>query len=193
MTMTVPPPAGGPKGQDRASATLRALHVRRSAAVSVGHRQQDIRRTNGSKEHTMITELQTRVVVLQLTDELLTQLRPYMEGLDITLTLHSEWANVEVYEHGQFAFYTKVEQHRQRLTMSGEVYDALVERVNGGLDYDVRWQPNEYESEGFVERVRPLQLTNGTHAPAGCPQCGARVFANRTEVVCACGQLVSLI
>ena len=49
----------------------------------------------------MITETQTRVIVLQLADEMLDKLRPYMEGLDITLTLHSEWANVEVYEQGQ--------------------------------------------------------------------------------------------
>jgi hypothetical protein len=141
----------------------------------------------------MITETQTRVIVLQLTDELLTQLRPFMEGLDITTTLHSEWAYQEVYEQGQFAGYAKVEQYKQRLTMRGEVYDALVARVNGALDYDVRWQPNEDEPDGFVERVRPLHLTNGTHEQAGCPQCGARLLANRVEVVCACGQAVSLI
>ncbi len=141
----------------------------------------------------MTTETQTRVIVLQLSDELLTQLRPYMEGLDITLTLHSEWAYQEVYEHGQFIGYEKVEHCRQRLTMRGEVYDALVARVGDALDYDVRWQPNEYEPEGFVERVRPLELTNGNPEQAGCPTCGARVFANRTEVVCACGQAVSLI
>jgi hypothetical protein len=192
MTMTVPLPAAGAKGQDRACATLRALHARRPAVVWIGHRQQDTRRTNGSKEHTMTTELQTRVIVLQLTDELLTQLRPFMEGLDITLTLHSEWAYQEVYEHGQFAGYEKVEHRRQRLTMRGDVYDALTEQVNGALDYDVRWQPNEYEPEGFVERVRPLELTNSSHAQEGCPTCGARVFANRTEVVCACGQEVYL-
>jgi hypothetical protein len=132
-------------------------------------------------------------IVLQLTDELLAQLRPFMEELDITTTLHSEWANVEVYEHGQFALYAKVEQHRQRLTMRGEVYDALTRRVSGALDYDVRWQPNEYESEGFIERVRPLELIGRNQEQAGCLQCGARVFANRTEVVCACGQAVSLI
>jgi hypothetical protein len=141
----------------------------------------------------MITDTQTRVIVLQLTDELLTQLRPFMAGLDITATPHSEWAYQEVYERGRFAGYAKVEHRRQRLTMRGEVYDALAERVGGALDYDVRWQPNEYEPDGFVEQVRPLELTNGTNTPAGCPQCGARVFANRTEVVCACGQEVSLI
>ena len=141
----------------------------------------------------MITEQATRVIVLQLTDELLTQLRPFMEGLDIATTQHSEWAYQEVYAHGQFAFYAKVEHRRQRLTMRGDVYDALTERVNSALDYDVRWQPNEYEPDGFVERVRPLELTNGNHEQAGCPQCGARVFANRTDVTCACGQAVSLI
>ena len=140
----------------------------------------------------MITEQATRIIVLQPTDEMLTQLRPFMEGLDITTTLHSEWAYQEVYEHGQFTGYAKVEQCKQRLTMRGEVYDALIERVGGVLDYDVRWQPNEYEPDGFVERVRPLELTNGNHEQAGCPTCGARVFANRTEVVCACGQAVSL-
>jgi hypothetical protein len=140
----------------------------------------------------MITEQATRIIVLQLTDELLTQLRPFMEGLDITTTLHSEWAYQEVYEQGQFAGYAKVEQHRQRLTMRGEVYDALTERVNGALDYDVRWQPNEYEPEGFVERVRPLELTNSSHTQEGCPTCGAQILANRTEVVCACGQPVFL-
>jgi hypothetical protein len=96
--------------------------------------------------------------------------------------LHSEWAYQEVYEQGQFALYAKVKQWKQRLTMRGGVYDALTRRVGGTLDYDVRWQPNEYESDGFVERVRPLELTSG-----------ARIFANRTEVVCACGQAVSLI
>jgi hypothetical protein len=141
----------------------------------------------------MITECQTRIIVLQLTDELLTQLGPFMAGLDITTTLHSEWAYQEVYAHGRFAGYTKVEHRRQRLMMDGVVYDALAERVGGALDYDVRWQPNEYEPDGFVERVRPLELTNGSQAQAGCPQCGARVLANRMEVVCACGQAVVLV
>jgi hypothetical protein len=49
----------------------------------------------------------------------------------------------------------------QRLTMSGEVWAALAERVVSTLDYHVRWQPNEYEPDGFVERVRPLELSNG--------------------------------
>jgi hypothetical protein len=78
----------------------------------------------------MITEQARCIIVLQLTDELLAQLRPFMEGLDITTTLHSEWAYQEVYEHGQFTGYAKVEQHRQRLTMRGDVYDALTARVN---------------------------------------------------------------
>jgi hypothetical protein len=141
----------------------------------------------------MITEQATHVIVLQLTDELIKELRPFMEGLDITLTLHSEWVYQEIYEHGLFAGYEKVDQYKQRLTMRGEIYDALIERVGGALDYDVRWQPNEYEPEGFVERVRPLELTNGNQEQAGCPQCGARLRANRTEVTCACGQALSLI
>jgi hypothetical protein len=194
VTMTVPLPEGWAKGHDRACATLEsALHSRREAAVCIGHHQQHKRRRSGSKEKTMITEQATRVIVLQLTDELLDKLRPFMEGLDITTTLHSEWAYQEVYEHGQFAGYAKVEQHRQRLTMRGDVYDALTARVNSALDYHVRWQHGEYEPEGFVERVRPLELIGGNHEQAPCPQCGAQIFANRTEVVCACGQAVSLI
>ena len=34
----------------------------------------------------MITETQPRVIVLQLTDELLTKLQPFMDGLDIIAT-----------------------------------------------------------------------------------------------------------
>ena len=86
----------------------------------------------------MTTALQTRVIVLQLTDEILEQLRPYMQGLDITTTPHSEWAYQEVYEHSHFAGYEKVEQYKQRLTMRGEVYDALIARVGDALDYDVQ-------------------------------------------------------
>ncbi|HEX5688503.1 MAG TPA: hypothetical protein VFX76_00785, partial [Roseiflexaceae bacterium] len=56
----------------------------------------------------------------------------------------------------------------QRLTMRVEVYEALVERVGDTLDYEVRWQPDEYEPEGFVERVRPLELTTGAPTPADC-------------------------
>jgi ribosomal protein L37AE/L43A len=60
---------------------------------------------------------------------------------------------------------------------------VFAEELGSALDYNNRWQPNEYEPDGFVERVRPLQLTNGNHEQAGCPTCGARVFANRREVV----------
>jgi hypothetical protein len=77
--------------------------------------------------------------------------------------------------------------------MRGDVYDALTERVNGARDYEVRWQPNEYEADGFVERARPLELTNSSHAQEGCPTCGAQILARGTEVVCACGQPVFLI
>src|SRR6266545_8317280 len=87
MPMTVPLLAIGVKGHDRASARRvpRPLpspscrgHCRSSPA-----RQ---RRTDGSKEHPMITETQTRVIVLQLTDALLAQLQPFMDGLDIIAT-----------------------------------------------------------------------------------------------------------
>jgi len=116
----------------------------------------------------MITETQPYLIVLQLTDELLARLQPFLDGLDIAITA-------------------------QRLTMRAEVYDALAERVGSALDYDVRWQPNEYEPDGFVERVRPLDLTNGVLLPADCPHCGAQILANRAEVACPCGQAVSLI
>ena len=76
--------------------------------------------------------------------------------------------------------------------MRAEVYEALVERVGDTLDYEVRWQPDECEPDGFVERVRPLELMGGILAPAGCPQCRAQLLANRAEMVCACGQAVSL-
>ena len=80
----------------------------------------------------MITETQPCVIILQLTDALAEQLRPFMAGLDITATAHT------------------VEHAAQRLTMRVEVYEALAERVGSALDYDVRWQPNEYEPDGFV-------------------------------------------
>jgi hypothetical protein len=131
------------------------------------------------KEHLMITETQPRIIVLHLTDELLAQLQPFLAGLDITATAHGAGA------------YQKVAQHQQRLSMSSEVYELLVERVGGALDYEVRWQPNEYEPDGFVERVRPLELMGGILAPAGCPQCGAQILANRAEGACACGQAAS--
>ena len=141
----------------------------------------------------MITETQPHMVVLHLTDALLVQLQPYLEGLDITATPHREWADQAISAHDHVALYANVEQRTQRLTMRSEVYATLAARVGGALDYDVRWQPNEYEPDGFVERVRPLELTNGTHTSAGCPQCGAQILANRAEVACACGQAVALI
>ena len=84
----------------------------------------------------MTTETQPHMIVLQLSDELVAQLHPFLAGLEITITA-------------------------QRLSMRVEVYAALAERVGSALDYDVRWQPNEYEPEGFVERVRPLELLSG--------------------------------
>ena len=129
----------------------------------------------------MITETQTRIIVLQLTDELLTQLQPFMAGLDIIATAPGSGADQQV------------AQHQQHLSMRSEVYEILAERVGSALDYEVRWQPNEYEPDGFVERVRPLELMGGILVPAGCPQCGALVLANRPEVACPCGQEVALI
>ena len=111
----------------------------------------------------MITETQPCIIVLQLSDKLLAQLRPFLTGLDIAVAA-------------------------QRLTMRTDVYEALVERVGSALDYDVRWQPNEYESDGFVERVRPLELSYGILMTASCTQCGTQLLANRAEVVCACGR-----
>ena len=116
----------------------------------------------------MTTETQTAIIVLQLTDEQITQLQPFMAGLDITVTA------------------------TQGLIMRAEVYETFAKRVGSALDYDVRWQPNEYEPDGFVERVRPLELTNGILVPADCPQCGAQLLANRVEVRCTCGQVVTL-
>jgi hypothetical protein len=49
----------------------------------------------------------------------------------------------------------KVAQYKQRLTIRGDIYDVLIARVNGALDYDVRWRPNEYEPDGYVEQVQP--------------------------------------
>ena len=127
----------------------------------------------------MITETPTRIIVLQLTDELTEQLQPFMAGLGISVSPHAACCG-------------QAEQHHLRLTMRAEVYEALVERVEGALDYDVRWQPNEYEPDGFVERVRPLELTYGILVTAGCSQCGAQILANRDNVACACGQTVTL-
>jgi hypothetical protein len=140
----------------------------------------------------MTRETEERVVVLQLDDELLARLRPFMEGLDVTVTPHCEWVYQAVREQGQFVGYKPLEQRKQRLRMRREVYDALITRVNGALDYKVRWQPNEYEPDGFVEQVCPLEVTNGNREWQGCQTCGARLFANRMEVRCACGQQVVL-
>lgn len=117
----------------------------------------------------MITETPTRMIVLQLTGELTKQLQPFMAGLDITATT------------------------TQRLIMRSEVYEALAERVGSAFDYDVRWQPNEYEPDGFVERVRSLELMGGILVASGCPQCGAQILTNSVEVACACGQEVTLL
>lgn len=92
---------------------------------------------------------------------------------------------------GRCADYEKAEQLWQR-TMSGQAYNALTATVNGELDYGVRWQPNEYEPDGFVVWFRPLQLTNGSHTQADCPACGPYLLANRTELARACGQVASL-
>lgn len=124
----------------------------------------------------MITETQTTMIVLQLTDEQLTQLYPFMAGLGISVSPHAACSG-----------------HHLHLSMRAEAYETLVERVGGALDYDVRWQPNEYEPDGFVEHVRPLELTYGIFVTSGCSQCGAQILANRAEVMCACGQAVSLI
>jgi len=120
----------------------------------------------------MITETPTRIIVLQLTNELVKQLQPFLAGLDFTACT--------------------AEHTTQRLTMRSEVYELLAERVGGALDYEVRWQPNEYALDGFVEHVRPLELTNGVLVSAGCPQCGAQILANHADVACACGQAVAL-
>ena len=104
----------------------------------------------------MITETSTGIIVLQLTDALLAQLQPFMDGLDITAGT--------------------AEHTTQRLTMRSEVYELLAERVGGALDYEVRWQPNEYAPDGFVERVRPLELMGGTHASATDVHCGALIL-----------------
>jgi hypothetical protein len=125
----------------------------------------------GSKEHPMITE-QTHIIVLQLTDELLARLRPFMAGLDITTTPHSQWAYQEVYEQSHFAGYETVKQYKQRLTMRREVYDTLIARVGDALDYDVRWQPMNTSRMVSSSEFCPLELTNSSHMQEGCPTCG---------------------
>ena len=127
----------------------------------------------------MITETQTAIIVLQLSDEQLAQLHPFMAGLGISVTPHAACCG-------------QAEQHL-RLSMRAEAYETLIERVGSALDYDIRWQPNEYEPDGFVERVRPLELTHGILVASSCPQCDAQSLANRAEAMCACGAAVSLI
>ena len=115
----------------------------------------------------MITETQTCLIVLQLDDELLAQLQPFLVGLDITIAA-------------------------QRLSMRAEIYEALAERVGDALDYEVRWQPDECEPEGFVERVRPLELSHGILTTVSCTRCRTQLLANCAEVACACRQGMSL-
>jgi hypothetical protein len=76
------------------------------------------------------------------------QLRPFVTGLDIAVAA-------------------------QRLSMRAEDYETLTERVGDALDYEVRWQPDEFESEGFIERVRPLELSYGILVTASCAVWGA--------------------
>jgi hypothetical protein len=124
----------------------------------------------------MITEPQPHMVVLLLTDTLLAQIQPYLEELDITTLPQSESADRAISTHSHGACDASIGQHTQQLTMHGEVYAALVTRVGSALDYDIRWQPNEYEPDGFVERVRPLELMGGTHASANDVHCGALIL-----------------
>ena len=111
----------------------------------------------------MTTATQTSVIVLQLSDALLAQLHPFMAGLGIIVTPHSA-------------------QRQLCLSMPAATYAALVERVGDALDYDVRWRPNEDEPDGFVERVRPLELINRTQVGGACGQEGA----------CACEDVAAL-
>jgi hypothetical protein len=76
--------------------------------------------------------------------------------------------------------------------MRSEVYETLAKRLGSALDYDIRGQPNEHEPDGFVERVRPLELTSGILVASGCSQCGVQILANNTEAACACRRVVSL-
>jgi hypothetical protein len=141
----------------------------------------------------MITEPQPHMIVLQLTNALLAQLRPFMTDLAISATPHSHLDDQEISAQSHVACDASVEQGTQQLTMRGEVYDALVARVGDALDYDVRWQPNEHEPDGFVERVRPLELMGGSDVPADCPQSGALLLDNRAAMMSACSQTFPLI
>src|SRR4051794_28987923 len=92
-----------------------ALHPRRPAAVTVGHRQQLGTAPTAARSRKMITETQACVIALQLTDELLARLQPFMAGLDIIATAHGAGASQQV------------AQHQQRLFMRSEVYEILAE------------------------------------------------------------------
>ncbi len=70
----------------------------------------------------MITETQTRVIVLQLTDEQLAQLQPFMAGLDIIATAHN------------------VEHASQRLTMRGDHRPNFTQILADGVDFERRTQ-----------------------------------------------------
>jgi hypothetical protein len=179
LPITVPLPSSGAKGRDRALArrvaapfTLAARLWSRLviASITTPH--------TGKEKHPMITETPTTIIVLQLTDELFAQLHPFMAGLGISVSPYAACSG-------------QAEQHL-RLTMRAEVYETLAERVGEALDYDVRWQPNEYEPDGFVERVRPLQLTYGILITSNFPKCGVQLLANCAEVTCVCGQAVEL-
>ena len=69
----------------------------------------------------MITETQTTIIVLQLSDELLAQLHPFMAGLSISVTPHAACSG-------------QAEEQHLRLTMRAEVYELLAERVGDSLD-----------------------------------------------------------
>jgi hypothetical protein len=76
--------------------------------------------------------------------------------------------------------------------MRSEVYETLAKGLSSALDNDIRGLPNEHEPDGFVERVRPLELTSGILVASGCSGCGVQILANNTKVACACGRVVSL-
>src|SRR4051812_48602852 len=147
VTLILPLPASSAKGQDRACARRVPRPSRRPPCSSRCRSSPAIQTPHtGSKEEGMITETQPHMIVLQLTDTLLAQLQPYLEELDITTIPQSESA-----DRAQVACDASIGQHTQQLTMHGEVYAALVARVGSALDYDIRWQPNEYEPDGFIE------------------------------------------
>src|SRR5215207_9863449 len=79
----------------------------------------------GSKEEGMITEPQPHMIVLQLTDALLAQLRPFMTDLAVSAAPHSNLDDQEISAHSHVACYASIEQGTQLLTMRSEVYAAL--------------------------------------------------------------------